>query len=75
MSSMSKTIGAIPATRLSRLAPTIHVVHPRLLAPVTTKRLMGFAPALVTSSTASIARTALWVMGNNNGQVASPVSM
>src|SRR5262245_2721634 len=70
------TSGAIATTRRSTAA-AVHVVHPRLEAPATTKRETVVAPPAGDAEnavTASIARTALFVIGNWAGQRASPVS-
>ena len=61
-------------TRLSD-APVSQVVQPRLDAPVTTNPFTDEPHSCVAScSIASIALTALFVMGNNSGQRLSPVA-
>src|SRR4026208_1191487 len=72
---MSITAGAIAITRESTAA-VVHVVHPRLEAPETTNRLTRlFPPSGVAENAviASIARTALLVMGRRAGHFSSPV--
>src|SRR5215216_551796 len=64
----------MPATRLSAAAVS-QLVQPRLLAPVTTNFVTGvFHSFVVYSPMASIALTALLVIGKSKGQLASPVS-
>ena len=51
-------------------APVSHVVQPRLDAPVTTKLRSSLRTVCrANSCTASMARTALFTIGNSNGQV------
>src|SRR3954471_10679889 len=72
---MSITAGAIAITRESTAA-VVHVVHPRFDAPVTTNRLTRLAPpsgVAMNAVTASIARTALLVIGRRAGHFSSPV--
>src|SRR5438093_3915741 len=73
--SISMTAGAIAITRWSTAA-VVHVVQPRFDAPETTKRATRFAPPsadAVNAVTASIARTALFVIGRRAGHFSSPV--
>ena len=73
---MSMTIGAMATTRESPVAAVIHVVHPRLDTPFTTKRPLrqGNDLRAANSSMAFMALTTLLVMGKMSGQVWSPVS-
>ena len=69
------TAGAIAMTRRSTAA-VVHVVQPRFEAPDTTKRCTARPPPAgeaVNAVTASIARTALLVIGSRAGQRSSPV--
>ena len=69
------TMGAMAITRES-IAPVSQVVQPRLEPPATTKRAM-FAMSsrpLESSSSASIARTALFTMAPRGSHSALPVS-
>src|SRR5438874_13778836 len=73
--SMSITAGAIAITRRSTAA-VVHVVHPRFEPPETTKRVTAPPPPSrdeVKAVTASIARTALLVIGRRAGHRSSPV--
>src|SRR5438477_5411877 len=73
--SRSITAGAIATTRRSTAA-VVHVVHPRLEPPETTNRLTPAPPPsreAVKAVTASIARTALLVIGRRAGHRSSPV--
>ena len=66
---MSITIGAAAATRLSCAAAS-QVVQPRFDAPATTNpSTLRCNRSAQNSVTASIARTALLVIGNSSGQV------
>ncbi len=70
------TAGAMAITRRSTAA-VVQVVHPRFEKPDTTKRRTGCPPPAaeeVKAVTASIARTALLVIGSRAGQRSSPVS-
>src|SRR6185503_18352195 len=74
--STSMTSGAMATTRRSTAA-VVHVVHPRFDAPATTKRDTVTPPPAdeaLNAVTASMARTALLVIGNWAGQRTSPVS-
>src|SRR5687767_4083120 len=69
------TAGAIAITRRSTAA-VAHVVQPRFEAPETTKRFTACAPPAgdaANAVTASIARTALFVIGRRAGHFSSPV--
>src|SRR6188508_1818006 len=73
--SISITAGAIATTRVSTAA-VVHVVQPRLEAPVTTNRATLLLPPSEDAAnwvTASIARTALLVIGSRAGHFSSPV--
>ena len=73
--SRSITAGAMATTRRSTAA-VVHVVQPRLEAPATTKRVTSLPPPsadAVNAVTASIARTALLVIGRRAGHFSSPV--
>ncbi len=75
MFSMSMTIGTIATTRLSTAA-VVQAVQPRFDLPPTTNRSTTVAPPCVLAQnavTASIARTALFVIGRRSGHVSSPV--
>ncbi len=66
------TIGATLATRGS-IAAVSHEVQPRFDAPVTVKRSIWICQRCrAISWTASIARAALFTIGNRSGQSASP---
>ena len=72
---MSMTAGAIATTRRSVTA-VVHVVHPRFDAPDTTNRVTSLPPPsadAVNAVTASMARTALFVIGRRAGHFSSPV--
>ena len=69
------TIGMIATTRWSTAA-VLHVVQPRLEAPVTTKRFTFTSPPFrvaIKSVTVSRARTAALVIGSRSGHFSSPV--
>ena len=66
------TAGAIAMTRASTAA-VVHVVHPRFEAPETTNRETGWPPVAANAVIASIARTALFVIGRRAGHFSSPV--
>ena len=73
--SRSITAGAIATTRVSTAA-VVHVVQPRFEAPETTKRPTRWLPPSADAAnavTASIARTALLVIGRRAGHCSSPV--
>src|SRR4029450_10225944 len=73
--SMSITAGTMAMTRLSTAA-VVHVVQPRLDAPDTTNRAtLALPPSALAANwvKASIARTALLVIGNRAGHFSSPV--
>jgi hypothetical protein len=75
MFSRSMTSGTTATTRVSTAA-VVHVVHPRFDPPATTKReTVELPPAsdAANAVTASIARTALLVMGRRAGHFSSPV--
>ena len=72
---MSMTAGAMAMTRRSTAA-VVHVVQPRLDAPETTNRATFCPPpsgAAANWVIASIARTALLVIGRRAGHFSSPV--
>jgi hypothetical protein len=69
---MSITAGAMATTRGSTAA-AVHVVHPRFEPPETTNRETAWPPVAANAVTASIARTALLVIGSRAGQRSSPV--
>ena len=70
---MSITIGTIPFTRSSTAAES-HVVHPRLLAPVTTNSSISTPQCSCAWAVAAfIASTADFTIGRSRGHVASPV--
>ena len=74
MLSVSITSGAIAFTRGSE-APVSQVVQPRFDAPETTKFLISCChSAWACACSASIAFTRLLTIGNNRGQLSSPVS-
>ena len=69
------TMGAMATTRGSTCA-TDHVVQPRFDPPATTKFFTASAPSgslARKAVTASMARTAAFVMGKRAGQRSSPV--
>ena len=72
--SMSMTAGAMAITRVSTAA-VVHVVHPRFEAPETTNRETDWPPVAANAVMASIARTALFVIGRRAGHFSSPVRM
>src|ERR1051325_10397457 len=74
MLSVSITMGAMATTRGSTAA-VVQVVQPRLEAPETTKvfTVKGVGSLARKSVTASMARTAAFVIGRRAGQKSSPV--
>src|SRR5687767_3105870 len=72
---MSMTAGAMATTRLSTAA-VVQVVQPRFDAPETTNRETFWLPPSADAAkalTASMARTALLVIGSRAGHFSSPV--
>jgi hypothetical protein len=73
--SRSITAGASATTRRSTAA-VAHAVQPRFEAPDTTKRVTRVDPPAADAAnavTASMARTALFVIGRRAGHFSSPV--